>query len=422
MSGKLRHQIFLMRDERRQRERQNRQPRNGRERQQAPERRQEQTEEHQQQRDPVSQQRDPVSQTSEYDQMRPVTNLGETAHGQVSHEISSGASDATGSFSLPSLSPSYYVVHAPRFFQLVRYISCLCPFLLFHIADLEGLPLLDIASFQFRSPREQYGASTSSRSNPRPEANNVGNSSTALMDLYLALNSCDPRLPAESEKANEEENESVANREENTHCNHEDLLRRSMLRYLGEGHWTSYEEFVTSQAAALRLSENEIKHMHLVFYLDLFNQQATQHVADILREHGTECRSAISSSRKGKEGICLQENTETNVQECTVAKRELQNRLRLLQILQERYRGLIEGRIEQLRNVILRTAQNNNSRGDNDAPEQAPEEKPQKPQERQHEEAPEGEGKSVETAQGQGSDSTSETVQNAADQHSEPSP
>ncbi|CDJ37595.1 hypothetical protein, conserved [Eimeria tenella] len=383
MSGKLRHQIFLMRDERRQRERQNRQPRNGRERQQAPERRQEQTEEHQQQRDPVSQQRDPVSQTSEYDQMRPVTNLGETAHGQVSHEISSGASDAT---------------------------------------DLEGLPLLDIASFQFRSPREQYGASTSSRSNPRPEANNVGNSSTALMDLYLALNSCDPRLPAESEKANEEENESVANREENTHCNHEDLLRRSMLRYLGEGHWTSYEEFVTSQAAALRLSENEIKHMHLVFYLDLFNQQATQHVADILREHGTECRSAISSSRKGKEGICLQENTETNVQECTVAKRELQNRLRLLQILQERYRGLIEGRIEQLRNVILRTAQNNNSRGDNDAPEQAPEEKPQKPQERQHEEAPEGEGKSVETAQGQGSDSTSETVQNAADQHSEPSP
>lgn len=244
------------------------------------------------------------------------------------------------------------------------------------------------------------------------------------MDLYLALRSCDPRVPAESEKANDEENESEANKEEKTQFNHEDLLRRSMLRYLGEGHWTSYEEFVTSQAAALRLSENEIMHMHLVFYLDLFNQQATQHVADILREHGTECRSAISNSRKGKEGVCLQENTETNVQECTVAKQELQNRLRLLQILQERYRGLIEGRIEQLRNVILRTAQTNNSRGDNDATEKAPEEKPRKPQEGQqnHEEAPEGEGKSVETAHGQGSDSTSETAQNAADQHSETSP
>lgn len=110
-----------MRDERRQKERQNRQPRNGRERQQAPERRQEQTEEQQQQRDPVSQQRDPVSQTSDCDEMRPVTNLGETAPGEVSHEISSSANDAAGSFSLSSLSPSYCVVFACK--NYMRHVS-----------------------------------------------------------------------------------------------------------------------------------------------------------------------------------------------------------------------------------------------------------------------------------------------------------
>lgn len=172
----------------------------------------------------------------------------------------------------------------------------------------------------------------------------------ALEDLYEALRSCDPRLLTSEAQAAA----GVAPIEQYDTSVMEELVRRAMLRYLGEGRWTSYEGFVTSQAAALRLTEDEILYMHLVFYLSLFNQHATQHVADTLREHRGRSRGAHNRRTGPRQGLSVDTEKE---QECSDSKDDLQDRLRLLQILQDRYRSQVELRIEEIRSLILRPRQ-----------------------------------------------------------------
>ncbi|CDJ59035.1 hypothetical protein, conserved [Eimeria maxima] len=324
MSGKLRHQLFLMKEQRKRKERQlaqrRQQPHDEQQQQQSenlPENHQEKEElepstQSQAQETHVNTSALRPQEYHDENLMRPVINLEETAAPSQSAGIPRESDNATG---------------------------------------LEGLPFLDSSTLSYRTPREQHGGSAPSNADPRTIAALAENSRVpaALEDLYEALRSCDPRL-----QAPEEEAAAWAPREQHGISAMEMLLRRAMLRYLGEGRWTNYEGFVTSQAAALRLNEDEIHYMHLGFYLDIFNQHATQHVADMLREHRGRARGFNNRRNASRQGLCV--NPE-NGRECSNAREDLQDRLRLVQILQDRYRTQIEHRIEEARATLLRPRQ-----------------------------------------------------------------
>ncbi|CDI77595.1 hypothetical protein, conserved [Eimeria praecox] len=356
MSGKLRHQLFLLREQRRRRDRQpaNRQEQQ-RQRQHQQQQQQRQQQQDEQPHEEQNQQHDEQKQQHEVHEEQPKKqeqqneessenkdqpSSPESQEQQQEAHATIDALPAQGDQDEDSMRPVINLPEGPAAAQSVEPQTRNDD-----ASALEGLPFLTRNMLRYRTPREQNGGSAPSNADPQTlESGQQGGAQVpmALEDLYEALRSCDPRLQTSEEQGQSED--SVM----------EQLVRRAMLRYLGEGRWTSYEDFLSSQAAALRLTEDETSYMHLAFYLNLFNQHATQHVADLLREHRGRYRGLNSRRTASRQGLAVNHDNE---QECDSAKDDLQDHLRLMQILQERYRSYIERRIEQVRSLLMRPRQ-----------------------------------------------------------------